>query len=359
MTDQKLHKRIGRAAIEAQILDGLLDPVILLDENRVVMDGNNAAFELIGADARGRDLDTLLDSRRILKAVNKVLAGKQSQPEEVSLRAPVFRTYEMRVLKLPGRKSGMSGWVMIVLHDISSAKMAEKMRADFVSNVSHELRSPLSSLLGFIETLQGSARDDPQAQTRFLAIMEGEARRMARLVNDLLTLSKVEADAHIRPEEAVDLYQVLREVADILSSRAGRRDMSIELAMAEPLPRVAGDRDELFQLFRNLIDNAINYGAEGTAIEIAAEFRGDEVAGNEGMLMVSVTNYGIGIQPKHLDRITERFYRIDKARSRSTGGTGLGLAIVKHIVQHHRGELAISSEPGDRTTFSVRLPTIE
>ena len=353
MPKHRSQKRIGREVFEVNILDGLADPVILIDEHRIFVDGNSAAFEIVGDDARGQDLADAIDSPQIVEAVDRVLQGEALQQGEAFIPSPVSRTYEIRVLDLSARNPNKAGWVMLVLHDVSSTKQAEKMRADFVSNVSHEMRSPLSTLLGFIETLRGPARDDLEAQERFLAIMEEEAKRMTRLINDLLALSKVEADEHIRPDMFIDIQKLLSEVVNILSVRANERDMCIKLNPALSLPMVVGDKDELVQVFRNLVDNAINYGTAGTTVQISAKC---EEATPKAMISIAVTNQGEGIESKYLPRLTERFYRIDKGRSRATGGTGLGLAIVKHIVNRHRGRLEISSVSGESTIFTVFLP---
>ena len=356
MAKQTSPKKAGRAAFEAHILEGLADPVILIDERRNLVDGNLAAFKLVGNEARGQDLAAVLDNPKIIKAVDRVLHGKPTQQGEVFIPSPVSRTYEMRVQELPARMPGKPVWVMLALHDVTVAKMAEKMRADFVSNVSHELRSPLSSLIGFIETLRGPARDDPEASERFLSIMEAEAQRMARLIDDLLTLSKVETDEHIPPEDTVDVTALLRRVADSLSVRAQERDIRIRIAGADGLPPAVGDADELTQLFHNLLDNAITYGSQGKAVRVALKHRKTVPGTSVEGVSVAIVNRGEGIPAKHLSRLTERFYRVEKGRSRSMGGTGLGLAIVKHIVNRHRGHLDIESGPGKTTTFTVTLP---
>jgi len=232
------------------------------------------------------------------------------------------------------------------------------MRADFVSNVSHELRSPLSSLLGFIETLRGPARDDAEARARFLEIMEAEAKRMTRLINDLLTLSKVETEEHIRPEGTVDVVDLLTQVANILSVRAKERGMTIAVESKGDYPKVLGDADELTQVFQNLVANAITYGSEGTPIRTVVGSEATVPGTGAAGLSIAVINQGEGIPPEDINRLTERFYRVDKGRSRSMGGTGLGLAIVKHIVNRHRGHLSIESTLGKDTTFTVHLPLV-
>jgi two-component system phosphate regulon sensor histidine kinase PhoR len=224
------------------------------------------------------------------------------------------------------------------------------MRADFVANASHELKTPIAGLLGFIETLRGPARDDPAARERFLGIMAEQAERMRRLVDDLLMLSRIEQHEHARPDAAVDVGRVLASVQDLLQLKASSRKVAVELAVAPELPRAVGDHDELIIVFQNLVDNAIKYARPATTVRIAAEpLGGDRVS-------VSVSDEGDGIPAAHLPRLTERFYRVDTARSRQLGGTGLGLAIVKHVVNRHRGRLDIRSTPGKGSIFTVTLP---
>jgi two-component system phosphate regulon sensor histidine kinase PhoR len=226
------------------------------------------------------------------------------------------------------------------------------MRADFVANASHELRTPLAALSGFIETLQGSARDDTKARERFLAIMREQARRMARLIDDLLSLSRIELNAHRRPDAPVDLIPIVRQVVDGLQTLARDRGVAIEVEADDAL-MVLGDRDELVRLFENLVENALKYGAPGKRVDIKLT-RGATADGQDEAV-VSIRDYGPGIAPEHLPRLTERFYRVDVRESRAQGGTGLGLALVKHILNRHRGRLSIESAPGAGATFVVHL----
>jgi two-component system phosphate regulon sensor histidine kinase PhoR len=215
------------------------------------------------------------------------------------------------------------------------------------------LRTPLATLSGFIDTLQGSAREDVAARDKFLGIMKAQAGRMARLIEDLLSLSRIELKAHIHPESPVDLVAVVRQVADSLQGLAQSREVTIAVD-APPGPMIVpGDRDELIRVFENLVENALKYGASGKRVEIAVTrertARGEEAA-------VAVRDYGPGIAPEHLPRLTERFYRVDVSESRALGGTGLGLSLVKHILQRHRGRLTVESTLGAGATFTVRLP---
>jgi len=342
--------------LDASMLDGLPDPVFLVDQALVVVDFNRAARQFLGNKALGVTLAESLDSADVLHAIEATLDGVPGTRSEVFLPFPIAGHFEVNVWRLPDLKSPGPAWAMVVLHDITESKKAAQLRADFVANVSHELRSPLSSLLGFIETLRGPARDDPEATERFLGIMESEAQRMARLINDLLTLSKVETEEHIRPKGSVNLGPILQQVASTLSGHAAERDIKIILELPDSLPEIAGNPDQLTQVFLNLISNAVSYGSAGQPIKVVATERagtsGDENTG----VSVAIINKGEGIPPEDIPRLTERFYRVDKGRSRSLGGTGLGLAIVKHIVARHRGHLEIESTPNQETSFVVVFP---
>ena len=230
------------------------------------------------------------------------------------------------------------------------------MRADFVANVSHELRSPLTSLLGFIETLRGPARDDPAARERFLEVMDGQAKRMARLIDELLSLSRVEAEEHLPPDGRVDITNLLYEIGKSLDMRAAARGMKIEIDCDPSLPAALGERDELTLVFRNLIENALNYGRSGTAVTVTASAIERVPSSGVPGISISVRDRGDGIAAEHIPRLTERFYRVDKGRSRSMGGSGLGLAIVKHIANRHRGRLTIDSRVAEGSVFTVMLP---
>jgi len=350
---------IAALPLDASMLDGLPDPVFLVDQALVIVDYNRAARNLLGVDVLGAKLDKALDSAAVAAAISDTLGGTPGTRSEVFLPYPIARHYQCNVWRLPDLKSSGPAWAMVVLQDVTAEKKAEQMRADFVANVSHELRSPLSSLLGFIETLRGPARDDPEAIERFLGIMESEAQRMTRLINDLLALSKVETEEHIRPETSVNLGLVVRQVADTLSVRARERSMDIALDLPHDLTPVTGDADELIQVFQNLIANAVSYGRENTTIRVKVSAWVTVPDTEDGGVSIAIINRGEGIPPEEIARLTERFYRVDKGRSRSMGGTGLGLAIVKHIVGRHRGHLAIASTPGKNTVFTVYLPRAE
>ena len=371
---QRLLESEAALAGSRAILAQLPDPLILIDERRRIIRANPAAKGFFGANLAGRDLAGALRNPLVLAAVDAVLRGEAGGAVEFSQAVPVNR--DLRAHIVPLASPGPDGArVVLTLQDLTAAKRSERMRADFAANASHELRTPLATLLGFIETLRGPARDDVEAQARFLGIMHEQATRMARLVEDLLSLSRIEMNEHVSPSEKVDIAEIVVSVAATLELRAKTRQMAIELDLEEGLPEIIGAGDELAQVFLNLIDNAVKYGRPGTPIQVAVHTddgdtgggdtgegdtgEGDAVDGDsveiDRDIVISIRDQGEGIEAQHIPRLTERFYRVDTARSREMGGTGLGLAIVKHIVARHRGTLDISSEPGKGSVFTVRL----
>lgn len=346
-------------ALASTILNALPDPVVLLDSQRGVLAANLAADELLGANLNGVDLCMTLRHPKAQRAIKSVVDdGVVHADAEVVFDTPVRRIYQMQVMGVP-KGEGIMVRAVVALHEITALKRAEDMRADFVANVSHELRSPLSALTGFIETLQTTAKDDPDAQERFLSIMDGEAGRMSRLIDDLLSLSRIEVNEHIRPTDRIKIKDVVEAVSRSVQIKAAKKGMSVEIAIPEGLSDVAGDADELHQVFQNLVDNAVTYGANDTSVVIGARSLDYYVETGTPGIEVTVRDFGDGIGKEHLQRLTERFYRVDKGRSRVMGGTGLGLAIVKHIVNRHRGRFSVDSELGEGSTFSVQLPATE
>lgn len=344
-------------ALMEQILEALADPIVVVDGRRAVLAANSAARALYPRDLVGRNIALSIRHPDILDALERVLSARESREVEVTLSGAVVTTYRVHVapLDLPG--TPQDARALMAFQDLTAARQAEHMRADFVANVSHELRSPLTSLLGFIETLRGPARDDAAARERFLEVMDGEAKRMARLIDELLSLSRVESEEHLPPRGRVDLANLLHEIARSLDMQAAARGMKIEVDCAADLPRARGERDELTLVFRNLIENALNYGRADTPVTITAD-KVDRVPGS-GVpgIKIAVRDRGEGIAAEHIPRLTERFYRVDKGRSRAMGGSGLGLAIVKHIANRHRGRLTIESTPGEGSVFTIVLPS--
>ena len=345
----------------AALLDALPDPLLLVGAGRMVANANRAARQLLGHDPVAKPLEISLRDPGVLAAVDEALAEHGDAQLTLQLPGPPPRAFGVEILpvQLRARTAALIG-----LRELTEQLMIERMRSDFVANASHELRTPLAALSGFIETLAGPARDDPEARARFLETMAAEAQRMTRLVNDLLSLSRIESIEHQPPGDRIDVLDCLDTVADTLRPYARRRTVDLEVRRPEGLAPILADRDQLIQLLTNLIDNAIKYGGEGMPVTIACE-RLDAAPHGAGPLSgratvrVVVEDRGPGIAREHLPRVTERFFRVDPARSRQLGGTGLGLAIVKHIVRRHRGHLAIDSELGRGTTVTIYLPAGE
>jgi len=347
----------GRNAPDTVLLDavisGMPDPLVVLDQDGRVIAFNTEATALAPALRRGEPASIALRMPELVEAIRAASTTGKAQRIEFSTRLPSPRFSEAFISPVALAQPGRAGIVVITVHDLTPIRRVEEMRADFVANVSHELRTPLAAITGFIDTLQGPARDDPAARERFLGIMQAQAWRMARLIDDLLSLSRIELRAHQRPDTPVDLVPIVRQIVDGLQTLARDRDVALEVTEpAEPL-MVLGDRDELTRLFENLIENGLKYGASGKRVDIALA----PVVASDGKdeARVSVRDYGPGIAAEHLPRLTERFYRVDVGKSRAQGGTGLGLALVKHILNRHHGRLSIESREGEGATFTVRL----
>jgi two-component system phosphate regulon sensor histidine kinase PhoR len=354
--DDRSALRIGDPLLEA-VLSGLPDPVVALDARGEVVALNARANEIAPALRPGEPVSLGLRNPEVLDAIRRAVAAGAVRRVEFFVRVPVERWYEAIVTPIELAAAAPAPPVQLVLmtfHDLTPLRRVEEMRADFVANASHELRTPLAALSGFIETLRGPARDDPPARDRFLLIMQAQATRMARLIDDLLSLSRIELNAHLRPDQKVDLVSIVRQVADGLQTLASDRGVDVHVASPADRLFVLGDRDELLRVFENLIENALKYAASGKRIDIALS-AGDG-AGGMREARVAVRDYGPGIEPEHLPRLTERFYRVDVADSRAQGGTGLGLALVKHILNRHGGRLTIESVAGQGATFSAHLP---
>jgi two-component system phosphate regulon sensor histidine kinase PhoR len=340
-----------RSAVAEALLAHVPAPVILVDRRTLVVEANPAARALLPALHQARPLSFALRDPEVLDGVEAVLSSGMPRRIAFSTRIPLERTFEVQIGALP-MPDGSGVSAVLFLRDLTSARRLEAMRVDFVANASHELRTPLATLIGFIETLQGPARDDAQARARFLEIMRVQALRMTRLIDDLLSLSRIELREHVAPTAVVDLGDLARQMVDAQGPPAEARGASIRFEDgAGPYP-VPGDADELARVIENLIENAVKYGGGQVSVGLARE----EDARLGRRIILSVADDGPGIPPEHIPRLTERFYRVDVASSRARGGTGLGLAIVKHSLNRHRGRLAIESAVGQGTIVRVSLP---
>ena len=340
----------------AAFADALAEPCFVLDRRAVVIHANDAAARRFSSVAPGRMITLALRDPEFIRSVD--LALRLGAPRTVELHETIPSETWENVLVAPLRRHGVE-WLedtnrqlIVTFHSLTELKRVDALRTDFIANASHELRTPLASLMGFIDTLLGPAARDAEARAKFLGIMRGQAERMSKLIDDLLSLSRIEMHQHLRPTDSVDLAGLLREVRDGLQIQARAAELDVMLSLPDGPVAVTADRGQLYEVFENLLDNAIKYGAGGRTVEV-----GLGASDRSGFQhQVTVVDHGPGVEPEHVPRLTERFYRIDAEVSRKKKGTGLGLAIVKHIVHRHRGEIAIRSKPGEGMRVDVYLP---
>ncbi|MBZ6378775.1 MULTISPECIES: ATP-binding protein [Pacificimonas] len=323
-------------------LEVLEDAALVVTTEHDVVAANSAARELLGT-VPAEDVRLAIRHPVALEAVDIAISERSEVVRELDSFAAAGRTYRLRIAPIDEHR------LLMNFVDYSQVRATERMRADFVANASHELRTPLATVSGFIETLQGAAADDEAARTRFLGLMNEETSRMTRLIDDLLSLSRVELDKSMRPRTRTDLLALVDEFSETVELEADAGGHEFIVDAEANLPPVLADRDQIFQVLRNLVSNAFKYGGSGSPVTLSLRRA-------ENSVLVSVRDEGEGILPEHIPRLTERFYRVDAGRSRRLGGTGLGLAIVKHIVERHRGKLEIRSEPGVGTVVSFTIP---
>lgn len=349
----------GAAAIEASGLQRLsgeylaaavADPLIIFDRAATIVHANAAAFAAFGGLAPGMSLSLKFRAPEMQALLDGIVSGiVAADVVDYTEKLPVERTYRVSASSV-GHATEL---YVLVFKDQSETRRIDRMRADFIANASHELRTPLASIAGFIETLRGPARDDAAARDQFLQIMQNQTGRMARLIDDLLSLSRLEMKPYLRPGTEVDLRQTIDAVIDSLAPLAKENGLAIEREFTDGSLSVPGDRDELFQVFENLLENACKYGQSGGRVTVSIARTG---SGQEESVDVTIRDYGPGIAEEHIPRITERFYRVDVESSRTQKGTGLGLSIVKHILTRHNATLSIKSEVGKGAAFTVHLP---
>ncbi len=363
----------GEATVLAEAaraaLDAVPDPCLVVDRDVTVTFANFAARERLQRVREGEPLSFTLRVPAFLDAVERVVHNGEAEDIAWAEKVPTEQWFEAFIRPIEASGEGRRevspaavaapvgpALVAVFLRDLTEQKRSERMRADFVANASHELRTPLASLTGFIETLRGAARDDASARETFLSIMHDQALRMRRLIDDLLSLSRVEMRAHVRPKTVVDLGAVVRNAVDGLRLLADEQGVALSCKGCDAAAPVLGDRDELVQVFDNLVANAVRYGRpENGPAEVTVELALDER--RTGTVSVTVRDNGPGIAPEHLPRLTERFYRVDSGRQ--DRGTGLRLAIVKHILTRHHGRLTIDSTVGEGAAFTVRLALVK
>jgi two-component system, OmpR family, phosphate regulon sensor histidine kinase PhoR len=345
------------------LVDTLPDILIMTNDDKMVVRTNRAARNIFGQNLANRHLHEIIPNESLMKAINTVIEDLHGQEVEFFLEEPTPRDFHGIIERFPiPSEGGIS--IVITLTDITQQKRIQRMRADFVANASHEIRTPLASIIGFIETLRGPAKDDPVARDEFLKVMADQAERMSKLVNDLLSLSKIEMNAHSAPTSKVDLLRIIRAEKQHFEWACRQKNVTLRLKLHDNLPPTRGDDEELAQVVRNLLGNAIKYTNPDTDVILSAKLT-SSLPDDQSMrnltraICFSVEDHGEGISREHIPRLTERFYRVDTARTRKVGGTGLGLAIVKHVLNRHHGALTIESEVAEGSTFSVYLPVYD
>jgi two-component system, OmpR family, phosphate regulon sensor histidine kinase PhoR len=344
---------LGLSELTREVLEALHDPIVVLDTGGRVLLANRASQAVLPANAERKHISAVVRTPQLLEAVDRVLKGGAAETVAFAFLVPVERHYEAYV---SSSGAGETRVVLVQLHDFTAVRRAEEMRADFIANASHELRTPLAAVSGFIDTLRGHAKDDAVARARFLEIMTEETERMRRLIDNLLSLTRIELNEHNPPSAIVDLVVVAHDASAALAPLAAAEGVTVAIAPFEAA-KVIGDRDELIQVFQNLVHNAIKYGREQGRVTVA--FGNIPALGRRdgaSLVFAEVKDEGEGIAPDVIPRLTERFYRPDVRRARDKGGTGLGLAIVKHILNRHQGRLQIASTPGEGSTFTIFLP---
>lgn len=334
------------------LLDAVPQPALAIGADARILAANPGALTLLGHGIVGRNYATMIRQPSVLDAIERTLVDQDARVARYLGSDGAQDT----IFDVSCRAAGHTGDILLCFDDVTEVEKAGQMRRDFVANVSHELRTPLTALMGFIDTLQGSAREDSRAQTRFLGVMKDEAERMNRLVGDLLSLSRVESDQRVRPNTEIALLDVLEGTLNALQPLATRAQVQLSLNAPDDRVQMVGDADQLRQVFTNLVENAIKYGASGERVDIDVTRVTRDPSLRQTAVRIDVTDFGPGIDPLHLPRLTERFYRADNHRNRDAGGTGLGLAIVKHIINRHRGRLKVKSTLGKGATFTVLLP---
>ncbi len=346
------HKREVKS-LRSNALDGVPSPILLIDSNNIISFANSPACTLLGKDIVSNDVFLYLRQSNFVAALEKVLSGNERNEGAIRYTNSQGRSFDVTVAPVGASPSDSdtSMQAMVFFYEVTSLLQTEQMRVDFVANASHELRTPLTTITGFIETLQGPASNDSSARSRFLDIMAHESGRMIRLIDDLLSLSRIEMTRHVAPDQSLDLENLITSTIRTVAAQAKERGLSFETHLGPNLPKVLVDSDQITQVFLNLVGNAVKYADAQTKIHISATPHQ-----NGRNLVIAIRDEGPGIAPEHLARLTERFYRVDTARSRKMGGTGLGLAIVKHILLRHSSQLEIKSSVGEGTSFSFKLP---
>lgn len=343
------------------VLDNMISGVVMIDPDGRIKLYNRSAELLLGSTAQervGRSFGEVKQQYELVQLIREALQSHEPLHEELTVYYPEERLLELNFVPMHTNEEQEPG-LLLVLQDVSAIRRLERMRSEFVANVSHELKTPVAAVKGFAETLLAGAVNDPETAQSFLTIIHDESERLNRLIGDILELSKIESRRSPLQFSPVDLYAFVERLAEFMSTEAAKKNINLEWHVEEGL-FVEADEDRLGQILLNLLQNGINYTPEGGSVRVAAEVvEGGESEGEEERVRITVSDTGIGIPKKDLPRIFERFYRVDKARSRSSGGTGLGLSIVKHLADLHHGSIRVESIVGVGSKFILELPLIQ
>ena len=339
--------KLTKNDLQELFINQLEDIIIILNKFNIITYSNKAAVENFGSNIEGKHIGSEIRIPELLDAIDNNKIDKELKKIDIELKIPVFKFYKISIASIK------SDHTLVIIRDFTEMRKSQNMRSDFIANASHELRTPLVSLKGFLETITDSAKDDPKSQKKFLEIMKSEANKMEVLIEDLMLLSRIELQEHIRLKDKVDIKEVIENVILLNSKKISEKKLNVNLNIKEGERFVIGDKEKLSAVFLNLLDNAIKYSGNSKSVKIESS---ENISGLKNYTSISVIDEGFGIAPEDIHRITERFFRTENAKKLKIEGTGLGLAITKHIINQHRGELKIRSKFGKGSEFIVSLP---
>ena len=337
---------------EIKFLNDLPDQVIVIDKFKTINFANKSAKTRFGSNIESQNISSIVRDAELLDQIDKSLENKTSGIIDIETKKPHFQFYKISVMHFPEKLSNQNEGVIIFFKDLTDIVKAQKLKSDFVANVSHELRTPLQSIKLGLETINnGHASKDKESQKKIMSVVLQQTQRMESIVNDLLSLSRIELQEHIRPHDKVNVNEIIMHSIELHQELLKKNSIFCKINSKAEDDVILGDRNRLIEVFNNLIDNAIKYSNKNGEINISSKLGGKN-------LIVSIKDNGIGIPKEHIPKITERFFRVNPAKSKEVGGTGLGLAIVKHIINQHRAEMIISSEDGNGTEITINFPKI-
>jgi len=339
--------KFGKNDLQELFINQIEDIIIILNKFNIITYINKAGIENFGTNLEGNHIGGEIRIPDLLDAIDQNKIDKKIKKIDIELTIPVFKFYKISISSIK------SDHTLIIIRDFTEMRKSQNMRSDFIANASHELRTPLVSLKGFLETITDSAKDDPKSQKKFLEIMKSEANKMEVLIEDLMLLSRIELQEHIRLKDKVDIKEVIENIILLNSKKISEKKLNVNLNIKEKERFVIGDKEKLSAVFLNLLDNAIKYSGNSKSVKIESS---ENTSGLKNYTSISVIDEGFGIAPEDIHRITERFFRTENAKKLKIEGTGLGLAITKHIINQHRGDLKITSKFGKGSEFIVSLP---